>query len=194
MSGKSYRIGVFLGRNKAISACVALALAGYAMWPAPSTVPTKVAVSSEVGSPSDILKRATLAGTKVPNPCDTGADERLAKAKTAMLAANPEVAFEHLQACRSTLTGEAKTVFVQALTQSNAKREKVADAEAKRIRAEKKRTGVLVGMSQQDALDSSWGKPQKINRTTNAYGVSEQWVYNGSYLYFKDGVLTSIQN
>lgn len=194
MSGKSYRIGVFLGRNKAISACVALALAGYAMWPAPSTVSTKVAASSVVGSPSDILKRATLAGTKVPNPCDTGADERLAKARTAMLAANPEVAFEHLQACRSTLTGYAKTVFVQALTQSNAKREKVADAEAKRIRTEKKLTGVLLGMSQQDALDSSWGKPQKINRTTNAYGVSEQWVYIGSYLYFKDGVLTSIQN
>ena len=194
MSGKSYRLGAFLGRNKTISACVALALAGYAMWPTPSSVPTKVAAPSEIGSPSDILKKATLAGVKVPNPCDTGADERLAKAKSAMLAANPEVAFEHLQACRSTLTGEAKTVFVQALTQSNAKREKVADAEAKRIRAEKKRSGVVIGMSQQDALDSNWGKPQKINRTTNAHGVSEQWVYNGGYLYFKDGVLTSIQN
>ena len=41
----------------------------------------------------------------------------------------------------------------------------------------------------------SWGKPEDINRTTTALSVSEQWVYgSGNLLYFKDGVLTSIQN
>jgi hypothetical protein len=194
MSAKSYAIGVFLGRNKIIVACVALALVGYMLWPVPNAVPTEAAYVPEVGSPSDILKKATLAGTKVPDPCDTGAEQRLASAKAAMKAANPDAAFDLLHLCRSTLTGEAKALYGQALTQANAKREKVADAEAKRIRAEKKRNGVSIGMSEQDALDSSWGKPQKINRTTNAYGVSEQWVYGGGYLYFKDGVLTSIQN
>lgn len=92
------------------------------------------------------------------------------------------------------MSTEARSLYGQALVKSNAKREKAADAEAKRIRAEKKRNGVSVGMSEQDALDSSWGKPRKINRTTNAYDISEQWVYDGGYLYFKDGLLTSIQN
>ena len=31
-------------------------------------------------------------------------------------------------------------------------------------------------MSSQDVLNTSWGKPQKINKTTTAYGVSKQWV------------------
>lgn len=64
----------------------------------------------------------------------------------------------------------------------------------KRFKAQKKREGVRIGMSEQDVLDSSWGKPTKVNRTTSKYGVHEQWVYGGGYLYFEDGVLTSIQN
>jgi len=35
---------------------------------------------------------------------------------------------------------------------------------------------------------------QHINRTTGSYGTHEQWVYGGSYLYFQNGVLTTIQN
>lgn len=184
----------FLGRHKIIVACVVVALVGYAMWSAPSEAPTKVGASPDAGSPSDVLKKATLAGTKVPDPCDTGVEERFANAKAFMKAANPDAAFDLLHPCKNTLSPDAKFLYGQALIQSNAKREKAANAEAKRIRAEKKREGVSVGMSEQDALDSNWGKPRKINRTTNAYGVSEQWVYDGGYLYFKDGVLTSIQN
>lgn len=40
----------------------------------------------------------------------------------------------------------------------------------------------------------AWGEPKSVNKTTTAYGVHEQWVYSTSrYLYFDDGVLTSIQ-
>jgi hypothetical protein len=39
-----------------------------------------------------------------------------------------------------------------------------------------------------------WGKPQKVNKTINGYGTSEQWVYDGGYLYFDNGKLTTIQN
>lgn len=53
---------------------------------------------------------------------------------------------------------------------------------------------VQVGMTAQMCIDA-WGKPTKINTTTSTYGTREQWVYNHtSYLYFKDGILTSIQN
>lgn len=42
---------------------------------------------------------------------------------------------------------------------------------------------------------ASWGRPQDINRTTGSFGVHEQWVYDGyNYLYFEDGILTTIQN
>lgn len=52
-----------------------------------------------------------------------------------------------------------------------------------------------LGMTKIEAENSTWGKPNKINKTTNAYGVHEQWVYSGyKYLYFDDGILTSIQN
>ena len=41
----------------------------------------------------------------------------------------------------------------------------------------------------------SWGKPENINKTSGNYGVHEQWVYgNHSYLYFENGILTTIQN
>lgn len=40
----------------------------------------------------------------------------------------------------------------------------------------------------------SWGDPIDINKTTGSYGIHEQWVYDGSYLYFENGILTTIQN
>jgi hypothetical protein len=58
-----------------------------------------------------------------------------------------------------------------------------------------KRPGASIGMSKDEAIASSWGRPESVNRTTNAYGTREQWVYGGgNYLYFENGVLTSIQN
>lgn len=79
-----------------------------------------------------------------------------------------------------------------------AREKKEAEEEAKRIaeeKARKKREGVRIGMTKQDVLDSSWGKPNYINKTTTKYGVHEQWVYGGgNYLYFDDGILTAIQD
>jgi hypothetical protein len=63
------------------------------------------------------------------------------------------------------------------------------------IKAKPRRSGASIGMSKEEALASSWGRPESVNRTTNAYGTREQWVYGGgNYLYFENGVLTSIQN
>lgn len=64
-----------------------------------------------------------------------------------------------------------------------------------KIKARKKSEGVRTGMTQQEVLDSSWGKPKSVNKTTTRYGVHEQWVYgNNNYLYFENGILTTIQN
>lgn len=68
-------------------------------------------------------------------------------------------------------------------------------AKAKSERMAKKKEGVAVGMTKQDALDSIWGKPQYVNTTTTSAGTREQWVYrNNNYLYFENGILTAIQN
>ena len=74
----------------------------------------------------------------------------------------------------------------------------LAEADRKDQEQEKKRKralGVSVGMTKEDALASSWGKPGSINTTTNVRGSREQWVYGSrSYLYFENGVLVAIQN
>jgi hypothetical protein len=85
----------------------------------------------------------------------------------------------------------AKLKAIKQQLQANIARK---DKEAQRaISKEKRKTGVSVGMTPEDALASSWGKPERINRTTNSRGTSEQWVYpGGEYLYFDNDVLTSI--
>jgi len=51
---------------------------------------------------------------------------------------------------------------------------------------------VHIGMDK-SLCELSWGKPDKINKTTYSFGVREQWVYTqkNAYLYFEDGVLTA---
>ena len=51
-----------------------------------------------------------------------------------------------------------------------------------------------IGMTADEVRESTWGEPQKINKTTTAYGVHEQWVYSTSrYIYLDDEKVTSIQ-
>jgi len=52
---------------------------------------------------------------------------------------------------------------------------------------------VQIGMTDEQ-VRMSLGKPVTVNRTVTANTVTEQWVYGSStYLYFRDGVLTSWQ-
>lgn len=66
-----------------------------------------------------------------------------------------------------------------------------ADAERR------KQHGPAVGMTKEQAMMSSWGKPDRVNTTTHSFGTSEQWIYNirrNGYLYFENNRLTTIQN
>lgn len=52
---------------------------------------------------------------------------------------------------------------------------------------------IKIGMSKDDVIQR-WGKPDKINKTTTKYGISEQWVYPGyKYVYFDNGAVTAKQ-
>jgi len=71
------------------------------------------------------------------------------------------------------------------------KRSAVAVAQA---RAAAKKSGVSVGMTKEQVVGSSWGRPEKINTTSTATRNREQWVYgSGNYLYFEHDTLVSIQ-
>jgi len=51
---------------------------------------------------------------------------------------------------------------------------------------------VKLGMTDEMCV-LSWGYPKDINQNINAKGKTEQWVYEDNYLYFTNGVLTTIQ-
>lgn len=68
--------------------------------------------------------------------------------------------------------------------------------QAERARVQARKPGARIGMTPSQVInDTQWGRPESVNRTTTARGTSEQWVYGaGSYLYFVNGVLTTIQH
>jgi PBP1b-binding outer membrane lipoprotein LpoB len=54
---------------------------------------------------------------------------------------------------------------------------------------------VAVGMDKLQLI-ISMGYPDKINKTTNSYGTSAQWIYRDLdvYVYLDDGIVTSFQD
>jgi|GEM_PF-2882050 len=51
-----------------------------------------------------------------------------------------------------------------------------------------------IGMTAEQVVKTSWGKPKDINKTTTTSGVSEQWVYElGKYVYLDNGIVIAIQ-
>lgn len=53
---------------------------------------------------------------------------------------------------------------------------------------------VRIGFTKAMCIEA-WGEPDDINKSTGSWGVHEQWCYSdGSYLYFENGKLTSIDN
>jgi len=61
--------------------------------------------------------------------------------------------------------------------------------------AKNKKGGVRIGMSAKQVREKTdWGSPESINSTITSNGSREQWVYGyGNYLYFRNGILESIQ-
>jgi len=82
------------------------------------------------------------------------------------------------------LTGKGETVKKQHPTWNNSDCNGIGE---KKIR---------IGMTSEQ-VRAAWGKPHKINTTVGSYGTHEQWVMSdsidSSYVYFEDGILTSIQ-
>lgn len=190
MSKNSYAAGVFVARHKWPVALVVVLLAVWVFGPSDDPNPQKP-LSAGVSSTA---KPITSAVVPKPDPCTTNQATRLDDATKLVKSKKYDAAADMLYACTSNLSDGEKTLYEKALTLANAERDRLVAIEAKAEKARKKKEGVVIGMTMQDAIDSSWGKPEKINRTITTRGTREQWVYDGSYLYFQDGVLTAIQN
>lgn len=127
--------------------------------------------------------------------CTTGSATLHAEAKALMKAKDPQKAFELLAPCRNLPIDQDTTKLIaEVLTAARANDEIRIKKEAAAQKAERKKHGVSIGMTMQEVLDSNWGRPRTVNKTTARNYNHEQWVYDGGYLYFEDGILTTIQN
>lgn len=139
--------------------------------------------------------------------CNTTSAALIEQARAAVKQDDPERAVALLKPCKGVVDTPAAAAALDAALAS-AEKAVVARKEridriwaAEREKAEKadlalrRSQGVRIGMTKDDVLKSSWGRPESINTTTTASGTREQWVYGGrNYLYFVNGVLTTIQN
>jgi hypothetical protein len=129
--------------------------------------------------------------------CGTGMESRRANAKAAFKNKDFEGAYQLMDYCSSRMdknSADYKDFLQYATAKTQAFNLRTAQ-EARAEKARRKKEGVSIGMDVQQVLDSSWGRPEHVNRTTTAYGTREQWVYGSrSYLYFENGTLISIQN
>lgn len=83
-------------------------------------------------------------------------------------------------------------VSLRKTLEARVKKEMAAEQRVEAAR--RKREGVSIGMTKEDVIASSWGRPERINRTATTYGTREQWVYGvGNYLYFEGDRITAVQ-
>lgn len=195
-----YRFGRFVGRHKDVSAAVAfLAVIAVVVIvnrnpPAAPVPPSQVAAATatpaqaKTPAPPVINEPASPAVAALKSRCLTTPGPTLAAARKALADGKPADALAVLSPCQPIQSAPEIDALLGKASRA------VVAAEMKATKASRKREGVSIGMSEQQALDSSWGRPERVNRTTTAYGTREQWVYGRNYLYFTDGVLTAIQN
>jgi hypothetical protein len=70
------------------------------------------------------------------------------------------------------------------------KTEKESEAEKEKEYSENE---PCIGMTKGEVLNSDWGMPTEINKTTYEWGVSEQWVYpDNKYIYIEEDVVVAI--
>lgn len=56
------------------------------------------------------------------------------------------------------------------------------------------RTGYVWIGATAEQVRATLGKPRRISRDVGSWGVHEQWVFRGLYVYFEDGIVTSLSN
>jgi hypothetical protein len=208
MSANSYKLGRALGATSTATKVTVVVLAAVAIWfviysrdqerqraAAASAAQTQAAKAKaeEAERQREQAAQQQLADQKVR--CAKGQELVIGAALAEMRKGNPDAAVSMLVPCEglADLSAHRDALARARVAAEAASKKRLAQVEAD-ARAQRRREGVSIGMTQADALASSWGRPEKVNRTTTVRGEREQWVYPGGYLYFENGILTAIQN
>lgn len=195
----SYRIGRWLGSQRVVVVLIFLGVLG-TLFAVESSKQERAAKAKAEESRLQEEERAAAAAAEAAIAAQLEVDCRsngahYKEAQSELKAGRLHEAFAAIDRCRQHLDDPVvQQFYVRTMEAARRDNEQSARRQLAAEKARKKREGVRIGMSQQDVLDSSWGLPQKVNRTTTARGVREQWVYDGGYLYFEDGILTTVQN
>lgn len=193
VSKLSYKLGVLVSQHR-VEGIVILLLAAasvtYLLYRPSAPAPAPVAPAKVTPAPVWDEKKA------LAEKCDKTIPDLMEKATAAYAEKDYDLAVDTLWICQGYMSDpKVKEFYTRALTKRNKIKSDETDKQVKADKARKKKEGVLIGMTEQDVLDSSWGRPENVNTTTTAYGTRSQWVYrSGNYLYFEDGKLTSIQH
>ncbi len=196
MGERSYSIGRALGRHWLLVALLGAGLLVY-LWvktPTPE-IPPIPPTAEQLAWRTEKLAERKIAEEKLYAKCNAGAKDLKKEADAEIKAGKPASALSIVKACDGQPIEPANRALLDATVVAAKKADQAAISKAVAAqKARAKREGVSIGMTPEEVLASSWGKPNKINRTTGANYEHEQWVYGGGYLYFKNGILSTIQN
>lgn len=119
-----------------------------------------------------------------------------AESQLSRISGDRNMMIEYLESIPSTYNGMYAELIMNEKQKIKPKDKWILAEQNKVINEGKKKSKVPpgIGMTSSEVRDSSWGGPDKINKTTYEFGVHEQWVYsNYRYVYFEDGIVTAIQ-
>lgn len=177
--GIGYKISRLAGRRKWIAGALLASGAIYLSLSTPAYVKPE--------------EKPIATGPKGDKACDAALLEQQASIATRFIAAGRhDKAIILLGSCAENLKAGApgNVLLLKATNELIKKEADEYDAKLKKWKTE----GVIIGMTAERVLLSSWGKPKSVRKTVTRYGTSEQWDYGyATYLYFDNGILTSIQ-
>lgn len=126
-----------------------------------------------IAQTSDGAKYARCAGSQEMEKCRALVDS--------MAAETPEAKRARTEKLERERASSSKAVAQQPLTYQPP--------------AQKVHSNPAIGMSEYEASNTMWGRPESINRTETRHGTREQWVYGGGrYLYLENGRVTAISS
>lgn len=89
---------------------------------------------------------------------------------------------------------EAEREQKKAILRERAAEEAKQAQRAASVKAAIQHGGIIPGMTGDECIQAS-GKPQFVKRTTNSDGtITEKWIYGAGYVYFENGIVTTIEN
>lgn len=201
----SYSLGQFVAANKALCGVIAAAVIFGAVSALPDSkqagekatqqLLTKERQDGQESVRAQAKAAADAAATLKKEKCDAELSSSMARARTLLKNGQIDKADIELDACKAITTDPAALKLYAEISKTREKQAAVRQAAALKAElAQRKREGVTIGMNRERVLQSNWGKPRKINRTTGASYEDEQWVYDGGYLYFHNGILRTVQH